>query len=94
VETPSDNNFKFIPSIDVTKSFTYTYSNMSGTLVSSLVWVPRGKAALHPKQYTLDEDELERVGKLGGPGVLEQLKKEMAEAEAGSDDEGGEGWEE
>jgi len=61
---------------------------MSGTLVSSLVWVPRGKAALHPKQYTLDEDELERVGKLGGPGVLEQLKKEMAEAE------GGDEWEE
>jgi periodic tryptophan protein 1 len=68
---------------------------MSGTLVSSLVWVPRGKAALHPRQYTLDEDELERVGKLGGPGVLEQLKKEMAEAEAGSGSEdGGEGWEE
>jgi hypothetical protein len=32
---------------------------------------------------------------LGGPGVLEQLKKEMAEAEAGSGSEdGGEGWEE
>lgn len=68
---------------------------MSGTLVSSLVWVPKGKAALHPKRYTLDEDELERVGKLGGPGVLEQLKEEMAEAEAMSEgSEGGEGWEE
>lgn len=69
---------------------------MSGTLVSSLVWVPKGRAALHPKRYTLDENELERVGKLGGPGVLEQLKEEMAEAEAGagSDEEGGEGWEE
>lgn len=69
---------------------------MSGTLVSSLVWVPKGRAALHPKRYTLDEDELERVGKLGGPGVLEQLKEEMAEAEAMSEGSGGgeEGWEE
>lgn len=69
---------------------------MSGTLVSSLVWVPKGRAALYPKRYTLDEDELERVGKLGGPGVLEQLKEEMAEAEAmGEGSSGGEeGWEE
>lgn len=69
---------------------------MSGTLVSSLVWVPKGRAALHPKRYTLDEDELERVGKLGGPGVLEQLKEEMAEAEAMSEGGSGgeEGWEE
>lgn len=62
---------------------------MSGTLISSLVWVPRGKAALHPTRYTLDEEEIERVGKLGGPGVLEQLREEMA----GLDVEGGE-WEE
>lgn len=68
---------------------------MSGTLVSSLVWVPKGRAALHPKRYTLDDDELERVGKLGGPGVLEQLKEEMAEAEAMGEGSGGEeGWEE
>jgi periodic tryptophan protein 1 len=63
---------------------------MSGTLISSLVWIPRGKAALQPKKYSLDEEELERVGKLGGPGVLEQLREEMAEVEA----EGEEGWEE
>lgn len=64
---------------------------MSGTLISSLVWVPRGRAALQPKKYTLDEAELERVGKLGGPGALEKLKEEMAAAEA----EDGEGaWEE
>jgi periodic tryptophan protein 1 len=50
---------------------------MSGTLISSLVWVPRGRAALKPKKYALDEEELERVGKLGGPGVLEQLREEM-----------------
>jgi periodic tryptophan protein 1 len=81
-----DDNFN-LESTYYTKSYNL-YITMSGTLVSSLVWVPRGKAALHPKQYTLDEDELERVGKLGGPGVLEQLKQEMAEAE------GGEGWEE
>ena len=62
---------------------------MSGTLISSLVWVPRGKAALHPKRYQLDDAELERVGKLGGPGVLEKLREEMA----GLDMEGGE-WEE
>jgi len=63
---------------------------MSGTLISSLVWVPRGKAAVRPKRYTLDENELERVGKLGGPGVLEKLKEEMNGIEM---DAGGE-WEE
>lgn len=66
---------------------------MSGTLVSSLVWVPRGRAALQPKKYALDENELERVGKLGGPGVLEKLKQEMEELE-NEDEEEGEGWEE
>ncbi|ORY30347.1 WD40-repeat-containing domain protein [Naematelia encephala] len=50
---------------------------MSGTLISSLTWVPRGKAALQPKRYTLDEDEIQRVGKLGGPGVLQKLREEM-----------------
>lgn len=50
---------------------------MSGTLISSLVWVPRGRAALEPKKYTLDEEELQRVGKLGGEGVLEKLREEM-----------------
>ena len=62
---------------------------MSDTLISSLVWVPRGRAALRPKRYALDEEELERVGKLGGPGVLEQLKEELAGIETGTDD-----WEE
>lgn len=62
---------------------------MSGTLVSSLVWVPRGRAALWPKQYTLDEEELERVGKLGGPGVLDQLREEIAGIDVGAED-----WEE
>ncbi|KAK4683628.1 periodic tryptophan protein 1, partial [Tremellales sp. Uapishka_1] len=50
---------------------------MSGTLISSLVWIPRGKASLQPKKYTLDEEELQRVGKLGGEGVLEKLREEM-----------------
>jgi hypothetical protein len=64
---------------------------MSGTLISSLVWVPRGKASLVPKKYTLDEDEIQRVGKLGGEGVLEQLRAEME----GMEMEEGEGqWEE
>ena len=62
---------------------------MSGTLISSLVWVPRGKAALQPKKYALDEDELQRVGKLGGPGALEKLREEMAGL-----DVDGEEWEE
>lgn len=69
---------------------------MSGTLISSLVWVPRGRAAERPKKYQLDEDEIERVGKLGGPGVLEQLKSEMAAVEDGEGMEGGdeeEDWE-
>jgi len=62
---------------------------MSGTLISSLVWIPRGRAALKPKRYTLDEDEIQRVGKLGGPGALEKLREEME----GIDIEGHE-WEE
>lgn len=62
---------------------------MSGTLISSICWVPRGKAALQPKKYTLDDKEMERVGKLGGPGTLEKLRDEMA----GMDLEAGE-WEE
>lgn len=69
---------------------------MSGTLISSLVWVPRGRAAEKPKKYQLDEDEIERVGKLGGPGVLEQLKSEIAAVEDGEEMEGGdeeEDWE-
>lgn len=69
---------------------------MSGTLISSLVWVPRGRAAEKPKKYQLDEDEIERVGKLGGPGVLEQLKSEIAAVEDGEEMEDGdeeEDWE-
>lgn len=63
---------------------------MSGTLVSSLVWVPKGRAALQPKKYEPDEEEMARVGKLGGPGVYEQLKEGMEAL----DMEGGEEWEE
>ncbi|KAK8847490.1 hypothetical protein IAR55_005348 [Kwoniella newhampshirensis] len=59
---------------------------MSGTLISSLVWIPRGKAALQSKKYAIDEDELERVGKLGGPGVLEKLREEMDEMDVGEGD--------
>ncbi|WRT64681.1 uncharacterized protein IL334_001615 [Kwoniella shivajii] len=62
---------------------------MSGTLISSLVWVPRGKASLEPKRYNLDDSELERVGKLGGPGVLEKLREEMEGMDVGE----GEEWE-
>lgn len=50
---------------------------MSGTLISSLTWIPRGRAATHPKKYSLDENEIERVGKMGGEGVLEKLRQEM-----------------
>ncbi|KAJ9122496.1 hypothetical protein QFC22_001924 [Naganishia vaughanmartiniae] len=50
---------------------------MSSTLISSLTWIPRGKAARHPQKYVLDESELERVGKMGGEGVLEKLRLEM-----------------
>lgn len=63
---------------------------MSGTLISSLTWVPRGRAALEPKKYKIDEEELERVGKLAGPEALEALKEQM---EAMEMDEGGGDWE-
>ena len=65
------------------------HAAMSGTLVSSLVWVPRGRASFAPKRYTLDDAELERVGKLGGPEVLQQLRKEIEGI-----DVDGEDWEE
>ena len=56
---------------------------MSGTLISSLVWVPRGRAALRPKTYTLDEEEIGRVGKLGGPGAQEKMRQEMEGIDVG-----------
>jgi periodic tryptophan protein 1 len=63
---------------------------MSGTLISAIAWV-RGRAALEPKKYELNEAELERVGKLGGPGVLEQLKEQMEKMEMEDEGEGGRG---
>ncbi|ODN79623.1 hypothetical protein L202_03565 [Cryptococcus amylolentus CBS 6039] len=63
---------------------------MSGTLISALTWVPRGRAAVKPKKYQLDDDEIERVGKLGGPGVLEKLKEEMAALEKAGAERGDE----
>ncbi|KAL7419384.1 rRNA-processing protein [Cryptotrichosporon argae] len=62
---------------------------MSGTLISSLAWIPRGRAARQPKKYTLDEAEIERVGRLGGPGALEKMREEMEAMEV----EDKEGWE-
>lgn len=57
---------------------------MSTTLISSLLWIPRGKSAPHPKTYDLDEKELERVGKMGGEGMLEKLREEMERMEVGN----------
>jgi periodic tryptophan protein 1 len=65
------------------------------TLISSIVWVPRGRASTRPTNYTLDESELERVGKMGGEGALEKLRAEMERMEvngasgeaAGTDDD-------
>lgn len=65
------------------------------TLISSVIWVPRSRASARPTNYTLDENELERVGKMGGEGALEKLKAEMErmelgggeQQEAGSDDD-------
>lgn len=54
---------------------------MSGTLISSLTWVPRGKSLAHPRRYELNDAELERVGQMGGEGVLEQLKAQLAQME-------------
>jgi periodic tryptophan protein 1 len=76
-------------------TYTPAAAAMSGTLISSLLWVPRGHAAQMPKKYELNEDELQRVGKMGGEGVLEKLRLEMEALNAKgdqSDDE--EDWEE
>lgn len=54
------------------------------TLISSVVWVPRGAASALPTNYTLDEAELERVGKMGGEGALEKLRAEMERMEVGA----------
>lgn len=61
---------------------------MSGTLISALTWIPRGRAAQHPKKYSLDEDEIQRVGRMGGEGVLEQLRQEMEAMEMEADKDG------
>jgi periodic tryptophan protein 1 len=53
----------------------------SQTLISSLTWIPRGRAAPIPARYELTDDELARVGKMGGEGVLEKLRKEMENME-------------
>lgn len=54
---------------------------MSGTLISSLTWVPRGKSLAHPRKYELNDEELARVGQMAGEGVLEQLKAQLAQME-------------
>ncbi len=57
------------------------------TLISSLTWIPRGRASAIPRRYELDDAELERVGRMGGEGVLAKLREEMSRMEV--DDEAG-----
>lgn len=56
------------------------------SLISSLAWIPRGAAAQNPQKYTVDEHELERIGKLA-QGQLEgaKIELELAKLVAGGD---------
>lgn len=51
---------------------------MSG-LISSLAWVPQGRAVRHPAKYELDEAELARVSALARV-ELEDAKSALAGA--------------
>lgn len=50
------------------------------TLVSALAWVKRGAAAENPKQYAVDEKELERVSELARV-ELEDAKLDLENAD-------------
>ena len=75
---------------------------MSLSLISSVLWVPRGASAQHPRRYDLsDPAELERVERLGKI-KLEDARRELEELEKGvdgmqvdaeEDDDNGEEWE-
>lgn len=72
------------------------------SLISSISWIPRGAAAQNPQKYTVDESELERIGKLAkgqleGAKIELELAKLMEGGENGENEgeDGGEGeWEE
>jgi periodic tryptophan protein 1 len=76
-------------------------NTMSLSLISSVLWVPRGASAQHPRRYDLsDPAELERVERLGKI-KLEDARRELEELEKGVDgmnvdaeeDDNGEEWE-
>jgi periodic tryptophan protein 1 len=77
-------------------------NTMSLSLISSVLWVPRGASAQHPRRYDLsDPAELERVERLGKI-KLEDARRELEELEKGvdgmqvdaeEDDDNGEEWE-
>lgn len=54
---------------------------MSLSLISSVLWVPKGASAAHPRRYDLsDPSELERVERLGKI-KLEDARRELEELE-------------
>ncbi|GAA5953983.1 hypothetical protein JCM3765_000714 [Sporobolomyces pararoseus] len=57
------------------------------SLISSLSWIPRGAAAQNPSKYTVDQQELERIGELA-KGQLEGAKIELELAQLIAGDEG------
>jgi periodic tryptophan protein 1 len=68
------------------------------SLISSISWIPRGAAAQNPQKYTVDEQELERIGQLA-KGQLEGARIELelaklVEGDAEGDENEDEEWEE
>jgi len=68
------------------------------SLISALSWIPRGAASQNPQKYKVDEQELERIGKLAqgqleGAKVELELARLMEDGENNDGEEGGE-WEE
>lgn len=58
---------------------------MSISLISSVLWVPRGASAQHPRKFDLsDPAEFERIERLGKI-KLEDARRELEELEKGVD---------
>ncbi|KAM0754017.1 WD40 repeat-like protein [Meredithblackwellia eburnea MCA 4105] len=61
------------------------------SLISAVSWIPRGAAQQHPSKYTIDEAELERVGRLAQIRLDDaKLELELAKIAAGNGEPEGE----
>lgn len=55
------------------------------SMITASTWVPRGSAAVYPKRYDVDENELARISKLAKL-QLDDAKADFDYAKAGRED--------